>query len=378
MARAGRVAAIPTVDAAAMIPATATNAVARRAAILDDPRWAAVIARDAAADGRFCYSVRTTGVYCRPSCGARLARPENVRFHDTPADAERAGFRPCKRCHPDRTPDRQARTNRIIAACQRIEQADSPPTLAELAAAAGLSPYHFHRQFKAVTGLTPKAYADAQRARRVRGALAAGETVTRAVVDAGYGSSSRFYAESDRILGMTPTDYRARGRAHRIRYGLTSCSLGAVLVAASDKGICEVALGDDPRALEAALRVRFADARRTRDDAQFTQWVAAVVAAIDDPVACADLPLDIRGTAFQQRVWQALRSIAPGTTRSYAQVAAQIGQPGSARAVASACAANKLAVLVPCHRVVRGDGSVSGYRWGAARKRALLRRERGD
>lgn len=348
------------------------------APITDDPRWAALLARDPAADGRFLYSVRTTGVYCRPSCGARRAKPENVRFHDTCADAERAGFRPCKRCRPDLSAPLAQISDRIVAACRYIEQSETIPSLAQLADQAGVSAFHFHRQFKAVTGVTPRAYAEAHRAQRLRDGLAKGTSVTRAMVDAGYGSSSRFYSQSGRILGMTPTAYRARGHSLDIRYGVAPCALGTVLVAASEVGICWVALGDDVQDLVRAVRARFADARHTQDDPQFARWVAAVVEAVEHPSSRIDVPLDIRGTAFQQRVWQALREIAPGSTLSYAQLAARIGEPRSARAVAGACAANVLAVLVPCHRVVRGDGSAAGYRWGVERKRALLRGERDE
>lgn len=342
-----------------------------------DPRWSAVVARDREADGRFYYSVRTTGVYCRPSCGARLARPENVRFHATPAEAERAGFRPCKRCRPDQAGARTRETELIAAACRRIEQAESPPALAELARQANLSRFHFHRVFKAMTGLTPKAYADARRAERVRGALAQGASVTVAMQDAGFGSSSRFYAQSTRMLGMPPSVYRNGADEQIIRYALTECTLGCLLVAATPVGICDISLGDDPDPLVAALRARFPRAQLIAGDVQLSHWVTKVVALIEQPSTHVDLPVDIRGTAFQQRVWQALRELPPGTTVSYTQLAARVGRPEAVRAVANACAANTLAVLIPCHRVVRSDGSISGYRWGPARKKALLRRESG-
>lgn len=343
-----------------------------------DPRWAAVVARDREADGRFYYSVRTTGVYCRPSCGARLARPENVRFHATPAEAEKDGFRPCKRCRPDQAGAQSREADLIAAACRRIDQADSPPTLAELACAAKLSRFHFHRLFKAVTGLTPKAYADARRAERVRGALTGGASVTVAMQDAGFGSSSRFYAQSRRMLGMSPSAYRDGGGEQIIRYGVTECTLGRVLVAATPVGICDISLGDDADALVSALSARFPRAQLVVADEQLSQWVTTVVSLIEQPSTTVDLPIDIRGTAFQQRVWQALRELPSGTTVSYTQLAARVGRPDAVRAVAGACAANTLAVLIPCHRVLRNDGSITGYRWGPARKKALLRRESGE
>lgn len=346
--------------------------------ITGDPRWAALVARDRGADGRFFYSVRTTGVYCRPSCGARLARPENVQFHDTPADAERAGFRPCKRCRPNLSLPVDPDAARVAAACRRIESAEAAPTLEQLACEAGLSRFHFHRLFKAVTGLTPRAYGDALRAARVRAALTGGEGVTRAVVEAGYGSSSRFYERADHLLGMRPSTYRAGADGEDVRYALAHCSLGQVLVAATAKGICEVALGDDASQLIERLHARFARARQCDEDASLREWVAAVVRMVDRPGGRCDLPLDIRGTVFQQRVWRALLEMAPGTTATYAELAARVGRPAAARAVAGACAANNIAVLIPCHRVVRSDGALSGYRWGPQRKRVLLRRESGE
>ncbi|HZW19034.1 MAG TPA: bifunctional DNA-binding transcriptional regulator/O6-methylguanine-DNA methyltransferase Ada [Luteimonas sp.] len=340
-----------------------------------DPRWAAVLARDAAADGRFWYSVRTTGVYCRPSCASRRARPENVRFHDSPQDAERAGFRPCRRCRPDR-PDTHARHAQLVAAaCRTIEDAEQTPDLATLSAQAGLSPFHFHRVFKAATGLTPRAYAAAQRAKRVRRALAHGDSVTAAVYDAGYASSAQFYAQAGEVLGMRPRDYRDGGANTAIRFAVGECSLGAILVAASERGLCAILIDDDPDALVRELQDLFPKAELIGGDAGFERLVAQVVGFVEAPGIGLDLPLDVRGTAFQQRVWQALREIPAGQTLSYAQVAERIGAPKATRAVAGACASNKLAVAIPCHRVVRSDGALSGYRWGVERKRALLERE---
>jgi AraC family transcriptional regulator of adaptative response/methylated-DNA-[protein]-cysteine methyltransferase len=341
-----------------------------------DPRWAAVAARDRAADGSFYYSVSTTGVYCRPSCGSRLANPRNVQFHLTTADAERAGFRPCRRCKPDQAPLAQVHAARIADICRAIEAADETPSLADLARRAGLSPYHFHRVFKAVTGVTPRAYAAAHRANRVRDELGKRDkTVTEAIYDAGYNSAGRFYETSGEVLGMKPTDYRAGGVDTDIHFAVGECSLGSILVAQSPRGVCAILLGDDPGTLVRDLQDRFPRATLIGGDAAFEQTVARVIGFVESPALGLDLPLDVRGTAFQQRVWQALRAIPAGSTASYAEIAARIGAPNSARAVAEACAANRLAVAIPCHRVVRADGSLSGYRWGVERKRSLLERE---
>ncbi len=343
--------------------------------IVNDPRWTRMVTRDASADGSFVYSVKSTGVYCRPSCAARTPLPRNVAFHADPAAAEAAGFRPCKRCKPDQAPRGERHAALVAAACRRIEAAEEPLSLGELADGAGISPYHFHRLFKAITGLTPKGYADAHRAGRVRDALGKGAQVTEALYDAGFGSSGRFYAAADGALGMLPATYRKGGAAAEIRYGIGDSSLGRVLAAASERGICSIMLGDDDGELVADLGRRFPNARAIAADADFQATVAQVVALVEEPTRSLELPLDIRGTAFQQRVWQALQAIPAGETRSYAGLAHAIGEPKAARAVAAACAANKLAVVVPCHRVVHGDGSISGYRWGVERKRELLKRE---
>lgn len=342
---------------------------------IDDPRWHAVLARDAAAEGRFVYSVATTGVYCRPACAARTPNPRNVAFHADPAAAEAAGFRPCKRCRPDQAPLAERQAALIATACRRIEAAEEPLSLGELADGAGLSPHHFHRLFRAVTGLTPKGYADAERARKVREALGKGAQVTEALYDAGFGSSGRFYAAADAALGMAPAAYRKGGAAMEIRYGIGQSSLGRVLAAASDRGICAIMFGDDDAALVADLERRFPNARAIAADDDFAETLAQVVAAVEEPSRGLALPLDIRGTAFQRRVWQALQAIPAGETRSYGDLAAAVGEPRAARAVAAACAANRIAVAVPCHRVVHRDGSLSGYRWGVDRKRSLLDRE---
>ena len=340
-----------------------------------DPRWARVLARDASADGQFVYAVKTTGVYCQPSSASRLPRPENIEFFDTPADAEAAGYRPSRRAGPDQTTVRAQQAALVAEACRRIEAADTPPTLDALAQDAGLSPYHFHRLFKNVTGLTPKAYADAHRARKLRAQLGRGSTVTEAIYDAGFNASSRFYEASDNVLGMTASRYRAGGAQTTIRFAVGECSLGSILVAQSDRGICAILMGDDPDALVRDLQDTFRKAELIGGDADFEDLVAKVVGLIEAPSLGLDLPLDVRGTAFQERVWQALREVPPGSTTSYAEIAARIGAPKAVRAVAQACAANHIAVAIPCHRVIRRDGNTSGYRWGVERKLALLERE---
>ena len=340
-----------------------------------DPRWPLVQARSPEADGKFFYSVRTTGVYCRPSCPSRHARPENVRFHESRDAAERAGFRACRRCRPDRPSPAEQHAAQVTQACRMIETSDRMPTLEALAGAVGVSPFHFHRVFKSVTGLTPRAYAAAHRTNRVRAELTRSESVTSAIYDSGYESNSRFYGEASRVLGMTPTDYRAGGKGAEIRFAVGQCSLGAILVARSDRGICAIHLGEDPDALVRELQDRFPLATLVGGDAEFEGLVAQVVGFVEAPSTGLDLPLDVRGTAFQQRVWQALREIPLGATATYREIAARIGAPTSVRAVAGACAANPLAVAIPCHRVVRTDGALSGYRWGVERKRQLLARE---
>lgn len=345
------------------------------AATESDPRWAAVVARSAEADGRFFYSVTTTGVYCRPSCAARMPRPENVRFHSTRADAERAGFRPCKRCQPDRPSLADRHAALVTRACRLIEKSDRVPSLEELAREAEVSPFHFHRMFKAVTGVTPKAYAAAHRGKRVREELGRTRSVTAAIYQSGYNSNGRFYGESGQVLGMTPTDYRAGGANAEIRFAVGECVLGSILVARSERGVCAIFMGDDPEALARELQDRFPRATLIGGDAGFERLVARVVGFVEAPGLGLDLPLDVRGTAFQQRVWQALREIPAGSTATYTEIAARIGAPKSVRAVAGACAANPVALAIPCHRVIRNDGGLAGYRWGVERKRALLQRE---
>ena len=342
----------------------------------NDACWSAVERRDRAADGTFVYSVRTTGVYCRPSCAARLPRRENVAFHQTCTDAERAGFRPCKRCRPNASTLAEVHAGAVARACRLIEEAEEAPSLKALARAAGMSRFYFHRVFKAVTGVTPKAYAAGHRGKRVREELSSGESVTEAIYGAGFNSNGRFYAAAPGLLGMTPTQFRSGGSGNVIRFAVGECSLGAILVAATAKGVCAIEFGNDPEMLVRALQDRFPRAQLLGGDKAFERLVAEVVGFVEAPGRGLDLPLDIRGTAFQQQVWKAIRDIPAGSTASYRDLAKRIGAPKAVRAVAQACGANAIAVAIPCHRVVRTDGSTSGYRWGVERKRALLDREK--
>jgi AraC family transcriptional regulator of adaptative response/methylated-DNA-[protein]-cysteine methyltransferase len=341
-----------------------------------DARWQAVVRRDKAADGSFVFAVRTTGVFCRPGCPSRLPRRENVRFYATCQDAQRAGYRPCKRCRPAEAPLDERHAAAVERACRLIEAADQPPPLAELADSVRMSPHHLHRLFKAHTGVTPRAYAAAHRARRLRDCLAQGANVTAAMYAAGFNASSRFYQAANGLLGMKPRTYRAGGKGVRLRFAVGKCWLGAILVAASDRGVAAIMLGDDPDSLPRQLADRFPRADLIAGDARFQQLVAQVVRFANTPSTGLDLPLDIRGTAFERRVWQALRGIPAGTTVSYRQLAARIGRPKAARAVGRACGRNPLALAIPCHRAVRSDGSLAGYRWGVERKQKLIDRER--
>ena len=343
--------------------------------VTSDPRWARVLARDRAADGAFWYSVATTGVYCRPSCPSRGANPKNVALHDTLAEARATGFRPCRRCTPD-GPSSDALAAAIVAkACRLIEASETLPSLAALAGAVERSPGYFHRLFKRVTGLTPKAYAAARRADRVREQLGTTGSVTAAIYGAGFSSSSRFYEEAPAMLGMTPGRYKAGGPDEELRFAIGQSSLGAILVACSAKGVASILIGDDPNALLEDLQDRFPNARLIGGDPDYERFIARVVGLVEAPHLGLDLPLDVRGTAFQQRVWQALREIPAGRTATYAEIADRIGAPKAVRAVAGACAANNIAVAIPCHRVVRTGGALSGYAWGIDRKRALIGRE---
>ncbi|STA75113.1 adaptative response regulatory protein Ada [Citrobacter freundii] len=345
-----------------------------RSRITDDDRWQSVVDRDVAADGQFVFAVRTTGIFCRPSCRAKHALRKNVSFFADARQALAAGFRPCKRCQPDKDSAQQHRLEKIAHACQLLEQ-ESPLTLDELAQQVAMSPYHLHRLFKATTGMTPKAWQQSWRARRLRDALAKGVPVTQAILNAGFPDSSSYYRKADQTLGMTAKQFRKGGDNVSVRYTLADCSLGRCLVAESERGICAILLGDDDATLVADLHELFPAAQDMPADTDFQQRVREVIAAINARDAPLSLPLDIRGTAFQQQVWQALRAIPCGETMSYQQLASAIGKPKAVRAVASACGANKLAIVIPCHRVIRGDGALSGYRWGIARKALLLQRE---
>lgn len=339
-----------------------------------EQRWQAVESRDRAASGHFVYAVRTTGIYCQPGCKSRLAKRSNVAFYDTPAAAEAAGYRACKRCTATTSPTRHSQL--VTRACRLIEACDPAPSLDQLSAELAISPFHLHRLFKAETGLTPKAYATAFRARRLRAHLVDGQrSVTEAIYDAGYNSNSRFYESAEQRLGMRPRQYRAGGAGATIHFALGQCSLGAILVAQSEKGICAILLGDDPEALLRELQDQFPKARLIGGDSAYEQLVAEVVGFVEAPSLGLALPLDVQGTVFQERVWQALREVPAGSRVSYTEIAERIGAPKAVRAVAMACAANHIAVAIPCHRVVRRDGDLSGYRWGVARKAQLLKRE---
>lgn len=351
------------------------DSAARR--IVQDPRWAAVIARDSQAADQFVYAVKTTGIYCRPGSASRLPRPENVEFFDTPRQAEAAGYRPSGRSRDDGSRIAGRHAELAGRACRYIEAADHAPSLAELARFSGLSAYHFHRIFKAVTGVTPKSYVQAHRNKAVRKQLEEAPSVTQAIYDAGFNSNSRFYEASGQVLGMRPGSFRRGGEDAEIRFAVAQCSLGAILVAQSRVGVCAISFGDDPDALVRDLQDKFPRANLIGADREFERTIARVIGFVETPALGLDLPLDVRGTAFQRRVWEALREIPAGSRVTYSQIAARIGAPRAVRAVAGACAANVLAVAIPCHRVVRTDGSLSGYRWGVPRKRALLEREAG-
>ncbi|RCL23616.1 bifunctional DNA-binding transcriptional regulator/O6-methylguanine-DNA methyltransferase Ada [Pseudomonas sp. AFG_SD02_1510_Pfu_092] len=341
-----------------------------------EQRWQAVETRDSAATGHFVYAVRTTGIYCHPGCKARLAKRSNVDFYATPAAAEAAGYRACKRCTAAPQASAARHSQLITRACRLIEASDPAPSLDQLGAQLAISPFHLHRLFKAETGLTPKAYASAFRAQRLRAHLESGQrSVTEAIYDAGYNSNSRFYESADQRLGMRPRQYRAGGAGATIHFALGQCSLGAILVAQSEKGICAILLGDDPEALLHDLQDQFPKARLIGGDSAYERLVAEVVGFVEAPALGLALPLDVQGTAFQERVWQALREVPAGSRVSYTDIAERIGAPKAVRAVAMACAANHIAVAIPCHRVVRRDGDLSGYRWGVERKQQLLKRE---
>jgi AraC family transcriptional regulator of adaptative response/methylated-DNA-[protein]-cysteine methyltransferase len=341
----------------------------------DDQRWDAVTRRDRQADGSFLYGVKTTGVYCRPTCTSRLPKRSNVEFFATGAEARRVGYRACKKCQPEAAGSQRV-PDVIVRACRLIEEAEEPPSLTELAEAVGLSPFYFHRLFKEAVGVTPRAYAAARRVERFRAGLREDQTVTRAMYGAGFASSSRCYEGSAEALGMTPGAYKNGGAGQAIRFAVARCYLGWVVVAATGRGVCLIEFGDTADRVRAEVAARFPRAELREAGAEFGEYVEQVLAFLEAPGQGLDLPLDIQGTAFQRRVWEALRAIPAGTTATYGEIAERIGQPTAVRAVARACAANRLAVAIPCHRVVRGDGELSGYRWGGGRKRELLDRER--
>ena len=341
--------------------------------------WQAVIERDAHYDGRFVFAVRSTGVYCRPSCPARRPLRSNVCFFDAPRAAEQAGFRPCRRCHPQHVQPPEPHAELIEQICRYIAaHADEAITLDALSAQFHLSPTHLQRTFKRVVGVTPRQYAQAQRLERFKTQLKEGETVTTALYEAGYGSSSRVYERAPERLGMTPTTYRRGGAGMHLRYTVADCALGKLLVAATERGISAVYLGDDEAALAAELAAEYPAATIERDGVELGAWVEAIVQYMDGHQRSLDLPLDVQVTAFQWRVYEALRAIPYGTTRTYGEIAHALGQPTAARAVGRACATNPVSLVVPCHRAVGSDGSLHGYRWGLDRKQKLLEREASD
>jgi AraC family transcriptional regulator, regulatory protein of adaptative response / methylated-DNA-[protein]-cysteine methyltransferase len=342
----------------------------------DNRRWEAVLARDRRADDRFVYAVRSTGIFCRPSCPSRRPDRSRVEFFYSSADAARAGYRACKRCHPadDAGPDPWV--DKIRRACVYLANVDGHPSLATLARRLGGSPYYVQRHFKRLVGVSPREFAAASRLRKVKQRLRGGLDVTTAVLDAGYGSSSRFYERAAAKLGMAPSRYRTGGAGLQIRYASVASPLGRLLVAATERGVCAITMGDEDRDLARALRAEYPSATVVRDRTGLVKVTKQVLAHIAGRTPRLDLPLDVRATAFQWQVWNALAAIPRGETRTYAEVAAAVGRPRAARAVARACATNPVALAVPCHRVVPAIGGAGGYRWGKARKEALLTRER--
>jgi len=357
------------------MPAEPSQSSPINAGQLAEKRWQAVVRRDPRADGEFIYAVKTTGVYCRPSCPSRAAKRQNVEFFDTAGSAIAAGYRPCKRCRPDALSQQQKHNERVLQACHAIEHSPSSLSLKQLAQQAGMSPYHFHRIFKAATGLTPKAFHQAIQAKRVTASLQSAQSVTEAIYDAGFNSSGRFYEGAQAMLGMSPGSYRRGGVGEHIRYAVEPCALGWVIVAATRKGVCAIEFDDAAQVLIDRVRARFPHAQFESADTEFKQWIAQVIRYLDQPHGVLALPLDVQGTVFQRRVWQALQAIPAGQTASYSEIAERIGQPKAFRAVAHACAGNTVAVAIPCHRAVRANGDLSEYRWGVERKAKLLRRE---
>lgn len=342
----------------------------------DDARWKAVVDNNSSADGTFYYAVITTGVYCRPSCTSRLPNRANVEYFSTWDDAETAGYRACKRCNPKTDSKTLEIEKKIIHSCRIIEESEVSLKLDEIATRVNLSPYHFHRLFKKIVGVTPKQYASRNQSQRFQKSLKTSPSVTDAIYSAGYGSSGSAYDKTQDQLAMKPREYRKGATGITINYGLAHCFLGWVIVAATDRGICAIEFGDDPDILPDQVQTRFPNAQLKKADIGFDSLIKEVVEFIKAPEDKFQLPLDIQGTAFQQRVWNVLRQIKPGKTLSYSDVANRIGNPNAVRAVASACASNKLAVVIPCHRVISKDGKVSGYRWGTERKKMLLESEK--
>lgn len=338
-------------------------------------RWQAVAHRNPQAVGKFVYGVVTTGIYCHPTCSSRKPNRTNVCFFDNWQTAEENGFRACKRCTPNVSNATNTTAERVIQACKLIEETEQALSLNQLATMVGLSPYYFHRIFKKTVGVTPKQYAMEKRLNRVRSNLTQNSTVTEAVYKAGYESGSRFYETAKKSLGMKPSVYKKGGEGIPIRYAIVESYLGWVLVAATEQGICKIAFDDRPEILYSRLKADFPQAELHDNDPEFKTIIAQTLTFLETPEQGLDLPLDIQGTAFQRRVWAALQTIEPGSTASYSEIARKIGKPKAARAVAKACAANNIAVAIPCHRVVRNDGDLGGYRWGIERKQALLKRE---
>lgn len=339
--------------------------------------WRAVQQRDRRFDGRFVYAVSSTRIFCRPSCSSRRPTRARVEFFGSPADAERAGYRACKRCRP--TSAEASKIDRAVtrAAAFLARHADEPVTLASLAREVGVSAFHLQRAFKRALGLSPREYRDAERRRRLAERLRKGDTVSRATYEAGFGSSSRVYERASSSMGMTPAALRKGGAGQRIQFSVVSSPLGRLLAAYTERGVCAVAIGDDDRQLERSFRADFPEAKILVAGPAIHEWISAIVRGLEGDDSASAIPVDARGTAFQRRVWNALQQIPRGTTLSYSEVAKRIGRPSAVRAVARACATNPVALVIPCHRVVREDGELGGYRWGIERKRALLERERG-
>ncbi len=342
----------------------------------EETSWRAIQEHDAGFDGQFVYGVRTTGIYCRPSCPARRPQRKNIEIFPDPSAAEEKGYRPCQRCHPHLSQPPEPQQDLIVRVCRYLDEPrDKLPTLGELAQHFSISPFHLQRTFKRLVGVSPRQYADAQRQARLKAELQQGERILDAAYGAGYGSTSTFYEQSARSLGMSPVTYRRGGEGMAIRYAIVPCRLGQLLVAATERGVCKISLGDTEADLRADLEGEFPQAERQSGVEALQDHIAAILAFLDGTRTRLDLPLDIQATVFQRRVWEALRQIPYGATRSYGEIAEIIGEPGAARAVAQACARNPVALAIPCHRVTQAGGNLSGYRWGVPRKRALLERE---